>query len=249
MLKRLAPLALSLLLAGPAAAFDLGAMSAAEREAFRAEVRAYLLDNPEVLMEAIAVLEQRQAEVSATNDKAMVRANAKALFDDGYSWVGGNPEGDITLVEFLDYKCTYCRRAYDEVMQLLETDGNIRFIVKEFPILGEQSLLASQYAIAVLQTHGDDSYEMVHDALMTLRSDVTVDVLAQLSASFGLDFAAIADKMQSKEIADIINQNALLAQRLQITGTPTFILEEEMLRGYVPLEQMLQFVEAVREGS
>jgi protein-disulfide isomerase len=84
---------------------------------------------------------------------------------------------------------------------------------------------------------------------MTLRSDVTVDVLAQLSASFGLDFAVIADKMQSKEIADIINQNALLAQRLQITGTPTFILEEEMLRGYVPLEQMIQFVGAVREGS
>lgn len=249
MLKRLAPLAVTLLLAGPAAAFDLGAMTDAEREAFRAEVRAYLLDNPEVLMEAIAVLEQRQAEVSATNDKSMVRANAKALFDDGYSWVGGNPEGDITLVEFMDYRCTYCRRAYDEVNQLLEADGNIRFIVKEFPILGEQSTLSSQYAVAVMQVYGGESYELIYDALMTLRSDVTVDVLAQLSASFDLDFAAIADMMQNKEVADILTQNAMLAQRLQITGTPTFILEEEMLRGYVPLEQMIQFVEAVREGS
>lgn len=249
MLKRLAPIALTLLLAGPAAAFDLGAMTDAERTAFRAEVRAYLLDNPEVLMEAIAVLEQRQAELSATNDKTMVRVNAEALFNDGHSWVGGNPEGDITLVEFMDYRCSYCRRAYDEVNQLLETDGNIRFIVKEFPILGEQSTLASQYAVAVLQVSGSEAYELVHDALMTLRSDVTVDVLAQLSASFDLDFAAIADKMQSKEVADILTQNAMLAQRLQITGTPTFILEEEMLRGYVPLEQMLQFVEAVREGS
>lgn len=249
MLKRLAPLALAFLLAGPAAAFDLGAMSDAEREAFRSEVRAYLLDNPEVLMEAIAVLEQRQAELSANSDKAVVRANAKALFDDGYSWVGGNPEGDITLVEFMDYRCTYCRRAHDEVNKLLETDGNIRFIVKEFPILGEQSTLASQYAVAVLQIHGSEAYELIHDALMTLRSDVTVDVLAQLSASFDLDFAAIAEMIQSKEVADILTQNALLAQRLQITGTPTFILEEEMLRGYVPLEQMLQFVDAVREGS
>ena len=133
--------------------------------------------------------------------------------------------------------------------QLLETDGNIRFIVKEFPILGEQSTLASQYAVAVMQVYGGDSYELIHDALMTLRSDVSVDILAQLSASFDLDFAAIAEMMQSKEVADILTQNAMLAQRLQITGTPTFILEEEMLRGYVPLDQMLQFVDAVREGS
>ena len=100
-----------------------------------------------------------------------------------------------------------------------------------------------------MQVYGGESYELIHDALMTLRSDVTVDVLAQLSASFDLDFAAIADMMQNKEVADILTQNALLAQRLQITGTPTFILEEEMLRGYVPLDQMLQFVDAVREGS
>ena len=249
MLKRLVLIAMTIFIAAPAAALDLGAMTDAERQAFRAEIRAYLLDNPEVLMEAIAVLEQRQTELSANNDKATVRANAKAIFDDGYSWVGGNPEGDVTLVEFMDYRCGYCRRAYDEVNQLLETDGNIRFIVKEFPILGEQSTLSSQFAIAVLQLYGDDAYMQVHDALMTLRSDVTVDVLSQLAGSFGYDFAAIAGRMQSKEVADVITQNALLAQRLQITGTPTFILEEEMLRGYVPLEQMLQFVDAVREGS
>ena len=249
MLKRLAPIALALLLAGPAAAFDLGAMTDAERDAFRSEVRAYLLDNPEVLMEAIAVLEQRQAELSANNDKAVVRANAKALFEDENSWVGGNPDGDVTLLEFMDYRCTYCRRAYDEVNQLLETDGNIRFIVKEFPILGEQSTLSSQFAVAVLQLHGDEAYMAAHDALMTLRSNVTVDVLAQLAASLDLDFAAIAERMQSKDVTDVLAQNALLAQRLQITGTPTFVLGDEMLRGYVPLDQMMQFVDAVREGS
>lgn len=249
MLKRLAPIALSVLQAGPVAAFDLGAMTDAERSAFRSEVRAYLLDNPEVLMEAIAVLEQRQAELSANNDKAVVRANAKALFEDENSWVGGNPEGDVVLVEFMDYRCTYCRRAYDEVNQLLETDGNIRFIVKEFPILGEQSTLSSQFAVAVLQLHGDEAYMAAHDALMTLRSNVTVDVLAQLAGSLDLDFAAIAERMQSKDVADVLAQNALLAQRLQITGTPTFVLGDEMLRGYVPLDQMMQFVEAVREDS
>ena len=128
--------------------------------------------------EAIYAKPERQADLAANNDKAVVRANAKAIFDDGYSWVGGNPEGDITLVEFMDYRCTYCRRAYDEVNQLLETDGNIRFIVKEFPILGEQSTLASQYAVAVMQVYGGDSYELIHDALMTLRSDVSVAILA-----------------------------------------------------------------------
>ena len=144
-----------LMLSAPALAFDMEAMSDSERTAFRAEIRAYLLDNPEVIMEAVAALEEAQNQAQAQSDIALVQANAADIFDDGYSWVGGNPDGDITLVEFLDYRCGYCRRAHGEVAQLLESDGNIRLIVKELPILGEQSLLASRFAIAAKQVAGD----------------------------------------------------------------------------------------------
>ena len=150
-------LALALTLTAPAHAFDLSQMSDAEREAFRAEIRAYLLENPEVIMEAVAVLEQRDAEKQAQADVDLIAANANALFNDPSSWIGGNPDGDITMVEFVDYRCGYCRKAHDEVAELISSDGNIRFIVKEFPILGEASLTSSRFALAVRQIAGDDA--------------------------------------------------------------------------------------------
>lgn len=232
--------------AAPIAALDLGAMSDDERAAFRAEVRAYLLDNPEVLMEAIGVLEQRQAAAEAALDTDLVAANTEALFNDGYSYVGGNPDGDITLVEFLDYRCGYCKRAFAEVEELIATDGNIRFIVKEFPILGEQSTLASQFAISVQQIHGDEVYKDVHNALMSMRSDVDPVSLARLATALGLEPEPILEKMGSREVAQVIEANHLLGQRLRISGTPSFVMETEMLRGYLPLDGMRQYVDAIR---
>lgn len=246
---KLAPLALAAaaVLASPAAASDLSALTDAERDAFRAEVRAYLLDNPEVLMEAIAVLEARQAERAAADDAALIAANAADLFEDGNSWVGGNPEGSVTIVEFADYRCGYCRQAHPQIMELLATDGDIRYIVKEFPILGEQSTLASRFAVAVLRVAGDDGYAAVHDELYTgFRGDVTPDSLDRLATDLGLDAAAILAEMMSPEVEAIIADNQALAQRLRISGTPTFVIGDEMIRGYVPLETLGDIVAAER---
>ncbi len=148
----------ALALAAPARALDLTQMTETERDLFRAEVRAYLMENPQVIIEAVNAMEQRNAEAQAQADLTIVSDNAEAIFSDGFSYVGGNPDGDITLVEFMDYKCGYCKRAYTEVEKLLSADGNIRFIVKEFPILGEQSMLASRYVIAAKQIAGGDAY-------------------------------------------------------------------------------------------
>lgn len=247
MTRLFAAAALSLGLAGPASALDLNAMTDAEREAFRAEVRAYLLENPEVLMEAIGVLDQRQAAAAQANDSVLVETYADAIFDDGFSWVGGNPEGDVTIVEFMDYRCSYCRRAFDEVNALLEADGNIRFIVKEFPILGEQSSLSSQFAISVHQLHGDETYHSVHDALMTMTSDITADSLARLADTFGLDPVPIFERMVSPDVTSLIEQNRLLGQQMQITGTPTFVIGGQLVRGYLPADQMQMIVTAERD--
>jgi len=222
----------------PAVAFDVSAMTDAERDAFRAEVRAYLLDNPEVLMEAIGVLEEREAAAQANADVEMIAARAEAIFEDGFSWVGGNLDGDITIVEFMDYRCSFCRRAHPEIEALLATDGNIRLIVKEFPILGEESMLASRFAIAVKLTEGDDAYKRAHDALIEQRGAITLTALERLATDLGLDVDAVMTGMLDPEVDRIIGSNRALAQELGISGTPTFILPGQMLRGYLPLEGM-----------
>jgi protein-disulfide isomerase len=247
MLKKLLLAAGLAFAALPAAALDLTAMTEAERDGFRAEVRAYLLDNPEVLMEAIAVLEDRQAQEQAQGDQQIVADNADALFASPGDWVGGNPDGDITIVEFMDYRCGFCKRAYPEVKELVESDGNIRLIVKEFPILGPQSELAARFAISTLLDQGDATYDVVHDALMTLRGEITPQALTRIAQEAGFDPAAALDKMNSIEVNEIIDTNRALARTMQITGTPSFVMAGEMVRGYVPLDQMRLIVEAARD--
>lgn len=225
-----------------ALAADLQEMTDAERALFRAEVRAYLLENPEVIMQAVEVLQNREAAQQERVDFDLVAQNADALFDDGYSYVGGNPQGDVVLVEFLDYRCGYCRRAHSEVAELLETDGNIKWIVKELPILGEASVLASRFAIAVKQLAGDESYKNVGDALMSFNGDITLPALRRLGRTFGLDMDAIEARMNSEEVTAEIAQTRTLAGAMAISGTPTFVMQDEMLRGYMPLEQMQEIV-------
>ncbi len=246
MLRKTA-LTLAVMVATQANGLELDAMSDAERAAFRAEIRNYLLENPEVLMEAIGVLEQREQAAKVSNDVALAQNNAALLFDDGHSFVGGNPDGDITIVEFMDYRCGYCKKAFPEVASLIAADGNIRYIVKEFPILGDASELASRFAIAVKQIGGDAAYKEAHDTLMEFRGEITSDSLGRLAASLNLVPAEVTIVMNSAEVSQIINDNRLLGQAMQITGTPTFVVQDQMLRGYVPQAQMAQIVEQIRE--
>lgn len=242
MRRLLAGTALALASALPAFADGLTDMTAAEREAFRAEVRAYLMENPEVLMEAIAVLENREQAAAIEQDRQLLAEHHDAIFNDPASWVGGNPDGDITVVEFIDYRCGYCRKAWEEVDQLVEGDGNIRFVLKEFPILGEQSVLSSRFAISVLQIHGADAYRKAHDALLTLRADATPEALVRVAEDLGLEPQPIMDHMDKPEVTKVIEDNHKLAQTLQISGTPTFVIDGTFVRGYVPLDGMQQIV-------
>ena len=218
----------------------------AEREAFRAEVRAYLLDNPEVLTEAIGVLQQREAEAQAMAEVQMLSQYRDALVNDGHSFVDGNPEGDITIVEFMDYRCGYCKRAFPEVASLLEEDGNIRLVVKQYPILGDASVLASRFAIATKQVAGDDAYADVHDTLMELQGNIDMDTLTRLSDQLGLDTAAITAEMDSDAVSEILAMNAELGMALQVNGTPTFVIGDRVVRGYVPQSDLARMVEDER---
>ncbi|WP_171099690.1 MULTISPECIES: DsbA family protein [unclassified Ruegeria] len=246
-LKHAAPALVGLsLLSAPAQALDLNAMSDAEKAEFGAQVREYLLENPEVIIEAINILEQRNAAAEAQADKLLVAENAEALFNDGYSWVGGNPDGDITLVEFMDYRCGFCRRAVPEIATLLAEDGNIRLVIKELPILGEASVASARFAVATKQVAGDDAYKQVHDALLEFTGEPNEVSLRRISEGLGLDSDAIIAAMNSDEVTAEIAETRELAQRMQISGTPSFVLGTEMLRGFLPADQMLEIANGVR---
>lgn len=246
-LRLVAALALSVA-ALPALAGGLGEMTPAERDAFGAEVRAYLLAHPEVLIEVMDELKAREQAAADQLDGQLVETHKAAIFDDGTSWVGGNPEGDVTVVEFMDYRCGYCRKAFDEVEELVKSDGNIRFVVKEFPILGEESVISARFAVAVLQLGGPEAYKKAHDALITLRGSPDEAALSQMAADLGLEAPAVLARMQSDEVTAVIAANHALAEELQISGTPTFVLGGRMLRGYVPLQDMQALVAEAREG-
>ena len=153
-----------------------------------------------------------------------------------------DPDGDITLVEFMDYRCGFCRRAVPEVERLLAEDGNIRLIIKEFPILGEASELSSRFAIATRQIAGPEAYKQVHDALVELSADPSEPVLRRLAEGLGLEADPILAAMQSGAVSDEIDRTRALAQRLQVNGTPTFVLQDELLRGFLPADQMAALV-------
>lgn len=230
---------------------DLGAQPVPDTVVVDAEfgekVRSYLLQNPEVIFEAVAEYEMRNTASQADMDLALIDANYNEIFNDGHSWVGGNPDGDLTLVEFMDYQCGFCKRAYPEVTSFLEQDGNVRLIIKEFPILGPESELASRFAIAVKHMAGDAAYGDAHSALMQYEGRYTPEMLTDLAEDLGLDGNDLLAMLDDDAITTILEENRMLAQRLQISGTPSFIMETEFLRGFVPADTLALVAENLRD--
>lgn len=245
-MKRL--IAALLLTATPVMAFDIDAMTDAEKEAFGTAVREYLMANPEVLIESINVLEERRAADESANDRDLVASNKADIFDDGHSWVGGNPDGDLTVVEFIDYRCGVCRRFNQEVHDLVEADGNIRLILKEFPILGQDSDASARFAVAVKQIAGDEAYMKAHDALISLRTPATLENLRKIAADIGVDGDEVVNTMNTDSVSDVLRKNAQLAERMGIAGTPTFVIGDELLRG-VPQAGLTATVQAIRDAD
>lgn len=223
-----------------ASAQDLTALDDAGRSALRAEIRAYLLDNPEVLIEALDVLESRRME-------AAMSAQQDTLYNDPNSFTGGNPEGDIRLVEFVDYRCGYCKRAHPVIASLVEADGNIKLIRKEFPILGEASIAAARFALATRQIHGDAAYAQISDALMESPGAAIAPTLFQaLAQQYELDWAEIEPRMASDEITAALAANHQLGQGLDIRSTPSFVIEDKIVSGALPRAEFEAVIAAAR---
>lgn len=214
--------------------------------AFGERVRAYLLSNPQVLREVIAELKKQEDVASVARQKEMVVSLAADLQNDGYSFVAGNPEGDVTIVEFFDYRCGYCKSSFPDVMKTVEEDGNIRLVLKEFPILGPDSILASQAAIAAIE---QGKYMELHTALMNSRGGLTIDRILSLASDAGIDVEKLEVDMQSDKVRAAVENNYRIAKQLGIDGTPAFIINEEFVPGAISGEEMQRIVAEVREKA
>ncbi|MEL7462573.1 MAG: DsbA family protein [Pseudomonadota bacterium] len=210
------------------------------------QVRDYLLRNPEVIIEAMEVLERRREEQERSTDAAMISSLGDELKNDGYSFVAGNPEGDVTVVEFADYRCGYCKQAHEDVKALLAADPNVRLVIKEFPILGPDSTFAARAAMAA-QKQGDAEYLALNDAMMTWRGELSEAAVIALADEAGLDMDRFRNDMEDPTIAENIQRTYALARQLQINGTPGFIVGGRIIRGYVPFDQLRELVEDARE--
>lgn len=231
-----------ILFAAPALAQD---MSPEEKAAINAQIRAYILENPEIIVEAMQVLEQREQAAQANADRELLASMRGPLENDGFSLITGNPDGDVTVIEFLDYRCGYCKQAHDSVKALLASDPNIKFIVKEFPILGPESTFASRAAMASLE-QGADAYLSFNDAMMRHRGDLDQHTVMRLAGEAGVDQAKLAEDIQNPQIAANIRETYGLARRLDISGTPAFIIGDTIVRGFLPYDSLKEIVEDER---
>ena len=224
--------------AAPASAFDENQTRAIEEI-----VRDYLLEHPEVLLESMQRLEERERLAKIEAQRAAVAANLEALNRDPNSPVLGNPDGDVTLVEFFDYRCPYCRKVTADLMDAVEKDGGIRLVFKEFPILGPDSLVAARAALAAAE---QDRYRDFHLALMTTPGKLDEASILALASDLGLDVGRLRKDMSSERVERQIRDNHRLGQALQINGTPAFVVGKEIVPGAVPMQQLLELVRRER---
>ncbi|MGE0152550.1 MAG: DsbA family protein [Reyranellaceae bacterium] len=241
MLARLIALVLACALAVPALAQTA---AAPDRAAIEQIVREYLMQNPEVLLEAMNELRRRQEMAAAETAKQAIVAHRQELFDDPATPVGGNARGDVTIVEFFDYHCGYCKQAQESVVKLLDEDRNVRFVFKELPILIPESRLAAAAALAAAK---QGKYVGLHNALMEARGKLTRDRILALAREQALDLARLEKDMESAEIQQAIDRNLELATAMGVDGTPAFVVGDQLVPGALDVGQLRELVAQARK--
>ena len=221
---------------------DFSHLTEQEREELGNEIRRFILDNPEVIVEALIRMQERERLAEAERGRARIGLFSDELFADRDSWAGGSLDGDITVVEFIDYRCGFCRRSHGIVEELINSDGNIRLVLKEFPILGKDSEFASRIAVAVLQLAGGGSYKAVHDRLMTHRGAFDDDLVAEMAEVAGIGAKELSVRMFEDSVVNVLAKNHMLARELGIDGTPAFVVGGQLVSGFNELEQLRDYV-------
>ena len=221
--------------------------SAAQKTELGGIIKDYLIKNPEVLRDALAELDKRQkAEETAARQK-VVTDQAGKLFASNYQVVVGNPKGTATLVEFFDYNCGYCKKALDDIVKLMKTDPNLRVVLKDFPVLGPGSVEAAQVAGAVRNQFKGEKFFDFHQKLLLSRGQVGKAQALAVAKELGADMDKLAKDMESADVRSGIEEVMQIADQLNLTGTPSFVIGQDVVVGAVGYDEMKSKVDAVHK--
>ncbi len=243
----LAALALILLPSMALAADSASALTPAQKEAVEAVVRDLLTKKePELVIKAAQEMEARMEKEAVEKSKEAISKNTQKLLNDPTSPVGGNPKGDVTIVQFFDYTCGYCKMSQVHLGKFLEEDKNVKLIYKEFPILGQDSAEVSKIALA---SHLQGKYVPFHNALMDSKERPSVEVALKIAKEVGLDVEKLKKDMGSEKIQKTIQNNRDVAEAMGARGTPTFVIGGKLYPGALPVEQLKKAVAEVREAE
>jgi protein-disulfide isomerase len=216
------------------------------REAVEEIIHDYILKHPEVILESVRALQERQRNAENERSRQAIVTRRGELLRDPESPVGGNHLGEVTVVEFFDYRCPACKAVAATVKQLVRDDPNLRIVYKEFPILGEESVLAAKAALAA-QRQG--KYVAFHDALMEAREALNLSLLLKIAAAAGLDVEKLKTDMENSGIQTHIAKNRTLAQAIGVNSTPTFVIGDDLVRGAIDLASFKELVKRARSKS
>ena len=220
--------------------------TAPDRESTREIIREYLLERPEVLEEAMVALRARRQEEKRARTQAAIADNRIALLSHELSPVSGNPDGDVTLVEFFDYACGYCKRSLSVMINLLRSDPQLRIVWKELPVLGPVSRIAARASMAAAR---QGQYLAFHEAVMGTRDGLSEDALLAIAGRIGLDVGRLQQDMADPEIEAYLEETHQLARELGIDGTPAFLIGDTLVPGAVGEARLKQLISEARSGG
>jgi protein-disulfide isomerase len=215
-----------------------------QREAIEGIIHDYLLHNPDVLIEAVRGAEEKLNREADAKAETVLSDRRREIFDDPATPVGGDPRGDVTIVEFFDYRCPYCKQVLPSLQALLSEDHKLRFLYKEMPVLGPASVTAARAALAA-QRQG--KYEAFHNAMMATKGQITEETIYKVAGSVGLDVDRLKQDMSGPEIGQALKTNLALADALNIRGTPGFIVGNHIVPGAVDLDTLRNMVAEARK--
>jgi len=221
--------------------------SAQQRQAIEQIVKDYLVKNPEVLQEALTELERRQQEQQKTAQATALTHEREKLLNSPRNIVVGNPSGDVTLVEFFDYNCGYCKRALGDLQTLMKADPKLRVVLRDFPVLGPESVEASRVALAVRQQIQGERLFEYHTKLLETRGQVNGARALAVAREMGLDVDRVKKDMESPEVRAALQENVGLGDKLGVSGTPAFVVGDTVVSGAVGADPLRQAIAGVRQ--
>ena len=243
LVRLLAAAAFALIAVTPLRAQDF---STAQRGEIEKIIRDYLIAHPEVLQEAMSELEKRQQAAELEKARTAVKSHSDAIFNSPRQVTLGNPQGDVTFVEFFDYNCGYCKRALSDMVELMKKDPKVKVVLKEFPVLGAGSVEAAQVAVAV-RMQDPKKYLDFHQKLLMGRGQADKARAMAVAKEIGLDTARIERDLKSEEVAKTIEESMKLAEALGLNGTPSYVIGNDVVIGAVGFAALNQKVEAARK--